>query len=164
MTTRAYTQLKAAQDITIANNKEIIRLDASIAQKDASIAQKDASIAQKDASIAQKDASIAQKDASIAQKDIIIAYNKAQSEKYKQSAAQKEQSAAQQEQQAFLIGTTESIRTRLLPLLAEYIGASPEKQKNIRDAIIPLAKQLREAEKITEKVQPLTEENRLAKE
>lgn len=97
---------------------------------------------------------IAQKDASIAQKDMIIADSKA-------VIADSKAVMAQKEQHTIIITTTDSIRAKLLPLLAAYLGADPKKQEDIRNSIIPLARQLREAEQFTRTIQPLTEENRI---
>ena len=84
--------------------------------------------------------------------------NKSIAEKDK-SIANLDKSIAEKEQHTFIIRTTDSIREKLLPLLAAYLGADSKKQQEIRNNIIPLAKALKDAEVKISSIKPHNEEN-----
>jgi len=147
---RGLARLQALQNGTMSHGREMAQLNTEIAQTKAEIVQIDASIAQKDASIAQNKEVIAQNKAEIAQSKAEIAQSKAV--------------IAQKTQHSLIIRTTDVIREKILPLLAAYLGANAKKQEDIRSALRLLARQLREAEQFTRKIEPLTEENRIEKE
>lgn len=66
---------------------------------------------------------------------------------------------AENNENIFIIRTTDSIREKLLPLLAAYLGADPQKQIEIRARIQPLADDLKRAEQVIAGIKPLNEEN-----
>jgi hypothetical protein len=153
ITNKAYNQLQTAQNSTIAYNKEMNGMNAVIADSKAVIADSKAVIADSKAVIAdskavitQLDISIAKKDASIAKKDASIADSKAV--------------IAQLEQHALIIVTTDSVRERLLPLMASYLSMKdPEQRKIIHKNIELLAWELRKAELTIKGIKPLSDIN-----